>query len=160
MFRPMRRARQQLPEAECIDILRRQVTGVLALAGDEGWPYAVPVNYVYHDGKIFFHGAKSGHKLDAIRRCERVSLCVIDKDETVSEELTTYFRSVILFGRARVLEDEEELREAALRFGLRFHSDEDKVRREIDREWPALCCVEIVIEHMTGKEAIELTRQR
>ena len=63
----------------------------------------VPINFVYADDKIYFHGAKNGHKIDAINKCNKVSLCVVDKDDVVEEELTTYFKSVILFGKASIL---------------------------------------------------------
>lgn len=158
MFRKMRRYRQQLSQEETISILKSGKTAVLGVLGDDGYPYTVPINYVYADGKIYFHGAKSGHKIDAIKRCGRVSLCVIEKDDVVKEELTTYFRSVILFGKARVLEAEEEMFHAARALGLKYYEDKETVEREIKREKASLCCVEIVIEHMTGKEAIELTR--
>lgn len=160
MFREMRRFKQQLNEAETVEILKEGKTGILGVLGDDGYPYTVPVNYVYEDGKIYFHGAKSGHKQDAIAHCDKVSFCVIDKDDVVADELTTYFKSVIVFGRARVLETDEETFHAAEVFGLKYNEDRDRVDAEIRREWNALRCVEIVIEHMTGKEAIELTRAR
>ena len=159
-FRPMRRIRQQLTPEETADILRRGEYGVLAVLGDGGYPYAVPLNYVYLDGRVLFHCARSGHKLDAIRRSDRVSFCVVDRADVIPDALTTHFRSAIVFGRARVLEDDGEIRAAARALGLRYNPDADKVEREIDREWRALACVEIRVEHMTGKEAIELTRQR
>lgn len=159
-FRKMRRFKQQLREAETIEIVKKVKTGVLGVLGDDGYPYTVPINYVYENNKIYFHGAKQGHKLDAIRNCNKVSLCIIEKDELVKEELTTYFRSVILFGTARVLETEEEIFHAAKVFGLEFHEDTEKVNNEIKQAWNALCCVEISVEHMTGKEAIELTKAR
>ncbi len=160
MFREMRRSRQQLPDEESAAILRDGRYGVLGVTGDDGYPYTVPVNYVYCQGKVYFHCAKSGHKLDAIRRCPKVSLCVVAKEDIVEEELTTYFRSVIAFGRARVLEDEEEICRAAEVFGQKYCRDREKVDQEIQREKKALCCVEIQVEHMTGKEAIELTKLR
>lgn len=159
-FREMRRKAQQLSEEECLCLLEAGRTAVLALHTDTGWPYAVPVNYVFHEGAIFFHGAKTGLKADALRNDERVSLCVIVQDELRSEELTTCFRSVIIFGRARILEQDDEIRDAAMALGLRFCPDGEKVEEEIRREWPALCCVKITIDHMSGKEAIELTRMR
>ena len=159
-FRKMRRSRQQLSEDETVTILKSGKTAVLGVIGDGGYPYAVPVNYVYDDGKIFFHGARSGHKLDAIKRDGRVSMTVIDRDDVIAEQLTTYFRSVIVFGTARVLESDEETFHAAEVFGLKYNGDRNAVDREIRREWSGLSCVEVTIEHMTGKEAIELTRAR
>lgn len=160
MFREMRRKLQQLPQEECERILREGKTAVLALTGDDGYPYAVPVNYVYDGGKIYFHCAKTGHKLDALRRCEKVSVCVVDRDDVAPERLATDYMSVIVFGRARILEDDEEIYRAVEVFGLKYNPDREAVRREIRREWDALCCVEITVDHMTGKEGKELARQR
>ena len=160
MFREMRRKLQQLPPEECERILREGKTAVLALAGDDGYPYAVPVNYVYDGGKIYFHCAKTGHKLDALRRCEKVSVCVVDRDDVAPERLATDYMSVIVFGRARILEGDEEIYRAVEVFGLKYNPDREAVRREIRREWDALCCVEITVDHMTGKEGKELARQR
>lgn len=116
---------------------------MLALQGDGGYPYAVPVNYVYEDGKLWFHGAKSGHKSDAIRRDPKVSFFVAETDQLVPEALTTYFRSVIAFGKVRILEDPEEVFAAIRKLGLQLNPDEDAVEKEIRREWAGLCCVEI-----------------
>lgn len=160
MFRSMRRAGQQLSAEETERVLTEGRTGVLAVLGDEGYPYAVPLNYVYRDGRIIFHCAKSGHKMDALRGCDKVSFCVIEADEVAPERLLTRFRSAIAFGRARVLEDPAEIRAAARLFGLKYNPDAEAIEKEIDREWPALACVEIAIEHMTGKEAQELSRER
>jgi len=108
-FRPMRRNRQQLDENTCLKILENNTAGVLAVSGDEGYPYAVPLSYVYADGALYFHCAKAGHKTDAIRKYDKVSFCVVDQDEIVPERYTTYFRSVIVFGRARVMENPGEV---------------------------------------------------
>ena len=120
----------------------------------------MPVNYVYDGGKIYFHCVKTGHKLDALRRCEKVSVCVVDRDDVAPERLATDYMSVIVFGRARILEDDEEIYRAVEVFGLKYNPDREAVRREIRREWDALCCVEITVDHMTGKEGKELARQR
>ena len=163
MFREMRRKRQALPEDACDEILRRNTSGVLAVSGDDGWPYAVPLSYVYADGKIYFHSAAAGHKLDAIAGENRVSFCVVDEDKVVPGEYTTYFRSVIAFGRARVLADDEEKR-AALRLIAKKYAPDPSLAegllREVDSQLPAVCIVEISIEHLTGKEAIELVRAK
>lgn len=159
MFRQMRRFKQQLPQEEAEKILENGKTGILAVNGDDGFPYAVPVNYVYKKGKIYFHGATAGHKYDAMLRNNKVSFCVIDKDDVVAEKLTTYFRSVIVFGTVRLLEG-DELVQAAYDLGIKYYDNDEAVRKEIARELNALACFEINIEHMTGKEAIELTRMR
>lgn len=88
-FRKMRRGRQELSLEETEAILNRQTAGVLALSGDGGYPYAVPISYIYADGKLYFHCAKSGYKLDAIRRDPKASFCVIDQDQIVPEKFTT-----------------------------------------------------------------------
>ena len=162
MFREMRRKRQALPLERCEEVLRRGTSGVLALSGDEGYPYAVPISYCYDGAKLYFHCAKEGHKLDAIRREPRASFCVIDQDQVVPEEYTTYFRSVIVFGRVTVLEDDGAKRAAVEKLALKYApADRAEHRREyIDREWAPLCMLEMTVDHMTGKEAVELVRAR
>ena len=108
MFRPMRRSAQALDGGACVEILERGTSGVLALAGDGGWPYAVPLSYVYSDGKLYFHCAKSGHKLDAVRECDKASFCVVARDDVVPEEFTTRYVSVIAFGRVREITGDAE----------------------------------------------------
>ena len=103
MFRTMRRHAQALEEAQCREILTGGSCGVLAVCGDGGYPYAVPLSYAYSGGKIYIHCAPEGHKLDAIAREEKVSFCVVAQDDVVPEEYTTRYRSAIAFGRARVL---------------------------------------------------------
>ena len=107
-FRVMRRMQQQLSEEESISILRKSTAGTLALLGDNDYPYAVPISYVYADGKLYFHSALSGHKVDAIRKCDKASFCVIEQDEVHPEKFTTFFRSVIAFGRIHIIENEAE----------------------------------------------------
>ncbi|MDD4797413.1 MAG: pyridoxamine 5'-phosphate oxidase family protein [Eubacteriales bacterium] len=162
MFRKMRRDKQALTPDECIDILRRATAGVLAVSGDGGYPYAVPMSYVYHDNKIYFHCAQTGHKLDAIAQNDKVSFCVVDKDQIVPDEYTTYFRSVIVFGRARVLRDEADKRAALELLAARYAPHHDAARRAqvVDSGYAFADMVELAIEHMSGKEAAELTRAR
>ena len=162
MFREMRRKRQALPLEQCEEVLRRGTSGVLALSGDGGYPYAVPISYCYDGARLYFHCAKEGHKLDAIRREPRASFCVIDQDQVVPEEYTTYFRSVIVFGRVTVLEDDGAKRAAVEKLALKYApADRAEHRREyIDREWAPLCMLEMTVDHMTGKEAVELVRAR
>ena len=162
MFRPMRRSAQALDSAACVEILERGTSGVLALAGDDGYPYAVPLSYLYEDGKLLFHCAREGHKIDAVARCDKASFCVIDQDRVVPEEYTTYFRSAIAFGRVRVIEDEAQKRAAVELLACRYFPQDsaENRHRAIEREWAGLCMLEMDIEHLSGKEAVELARER
>ena len=161
MFRELRRKRQALSWADCEAVLNRGTSGVLALAGDDGYPYAVPLSYLYEDGKLLFHCAKAGHKLDAIRREPKASFCVIDEDRVVAREYTTHFRSVIAFGQVRELTDEQEKRAAIEKLALRYapQDSEDNRQRAIEQDWKPLCMLEMTVEHLSGKEAIELIRE-
>ena len=158
MFRPMRRARQALSEQACHEILQNGTSGVLAVSGDDGYPYTVPLSYVCDGGVIYFHCAKSGHKLDAARRCGKASFCVIGQDQVVAEEYTSYFRSVIVFGQLQELTDPAQMRTAIELLARKYAPDDTPQARQaaIDREWNALCILALHVEHMTGKQAREL----
>lgn len=162
MFREMRRKKQLLSNNESVEILKNGNSGVLALLGDNEYPYAVPISYVYDNSKIYFHGAKSGHKIDAIRKCNKASFCVIAQDEIHPEKYTTYFKSVITFGKIRILEDENEIRQAIEKLAIKYYPKDDEVNRnqEIAKEWRTLCMIELSVEHMTGKEAIEIVKKK
>ena len=162
VFREMRRKKQTLSQQEIANILHKGTSGVLALLGDNDYPYAVPISYVYDDGKIYFHSAKSGHKIDAIQRTAKASFCVIDEDLVVPEEYTTYFRSVIAFGQIRVIEDDREKRAAIEKLAIKYAPEDTAANRDntINREWKPLCMLEMTIDHVTGKEAIELVKER
>lgn len=162
VFREMRRKKQVLSQKEVEDILHKGTSGVLALLGDNAYPYAVPISYVYDGGKIYFHSAKRGHKIDAIQRTAKASFCVIDEDLVVPEEYTTYFRSVIAFGRIRIIEDDSEKRAAIEKLAIKYAPEDIAANRDdaISREWKPLCMLEMTIDHVTGKEAIELVKKR
>ncbi|MDO5846644.1 MAG: pyridoxamine 5'-phosphate oxidase family protein [Methanocorpusculum sp.] len=152
----MRRKRQMLALAECAAVLERGTSGVLAVSGDDGYPYAVPLSYVFCGSAILFHCAPEGHKLDAIRRSDKVSFCVTDCDTILPERFTTAYRSVIVFGRAHVVLDEAERRAALTRLGAKYSPA--GVSDEVERTLHRVCIIEMTIEHMTGKEAIELVK--
>ena len=159
-FRQMRRMRQQLSEEESISILRKSTAGTLALLGDNDYPYAVPISYVYADGRLFFHSALSGHKVDAIRKCDKASFCVIERDDVQPEQYTTFFRSVIAFGRIHIIDDEKEKLATARMLGNRYNpNQEEALQKEIERGFSRMLMIRFDIEHLTGKEAIELMKQ-
>jgi len=149
-----------LPKESTEEILKNGLTGVLAVTGDNEYPYVVPLNYVYEDGKIYFHCARSGHKLDAIRRCSKVSFCVIDNDRIVPEQFTTDYRSAIAFGNAReVVDDIEKYRIMRLLNNKYAPGLFEEGEKEIQKDWKILCVILIEIEYLTGKEAIEQVRK-
>jgi nitroimidazol reductase NimA-like FMN-containing flavoprotein (pyridoxamine 5'-phosphate oxidase superfamily) len=159
MFRPMRRKKQLLSMEATEEILYRGQNGVLAVIGDDDYPYAVPLSYVYEKGKLYFHCAKDGHKIDGLSRNDKVSFAVVDEDQIVPEKFTTYFRSVILFGKARVV-SEESLKRHALGLLVRKYSSgfEREGEDEINKDIKTVCVVEITIENISGKEAIEFVK--
>jgi nitroimidazol reductase NimA-like FMN-containing flavoprotein (pyridoxamine 5'-phosphate oxidase superfamily) len=160
MFREMRRIKQLLSMEETEAVMNRCTNGVLACLGDEGYPYAVPLSYVYFNGKIYFHSAKAGHKIDAIMRNPKVSFAVIDEDTVVSKEYTTYFRSVLAFGKARIVEGNEYL-EAFKALVEKYSGDQpaEAKQKEINKCSQAYI-IAIDIEHITGKESIEYVRAK
>lgn len=157
MFREMRRKNQLLTDEECIEILNSSTSGTLALLGDNDYPYSVPISYVYNDGKLYFHSALTGHKIDAINMHSKASFCVIAQDKVVPEKYTTYFRSVIAFGKICVIDnDAEKLR--AIEILAEKYSPQlaEGRKKEIEDNFSRMCMIELDIEHMTGKEAKEL----
>lgn len=154
----MRRSRQALRDTEVMRILDQGKVAVWAVAGDDDYPYAVPVNYVYSDGCIFIHSARNGHKIDAIRRNPKCSLCIIDRDDVVPEEFTSYFRSVIAFGRAEFVTSEYD-KITALRLLAGKYSPGIDPDREIKSSLNAVTVIKITVERADGKEAIEFIKK-
>lgn len=161
MFREMRRKQQEIPKNEAFDILKNATSGVLALLGDEGYPYALPLSYAYCDEKLYFHCAREGHKIDAIRRCNKASFCVIEQDDVVSEKFTTHYRSVIAFGKVREL-GMAEMSAAMEKIAGKYSPNEPKesFNKEMAESMDHLCVLEFEIEHISGKEAMELMKNR
>ena len=159
MERKMRRFRQELSESESIDILKRGKVAVMAVAGDDGYPYAVPVNYVYDEGCIYVHSASEGHKIDALKREPKCSVCIVDKDDVVPEKFTSYFRSVIAFGEAEFISS-EEAKIRALQLLCEKYSPGLDPTNEINKSLKAVTIIRIQLKRITGKEAIELIRNK
>ncbi|MCR5313660.1 MAG: pyridoxamine 5'-phosphate oxidase family protein [Bacteroidaceae bacterium] len=157
----MQRISQQLSEYDTLDLLQRATSDVLSLIGDDGYPYGVPISYVYADGKLYFHSAKNGHKIDAIRNCDKASFTIIDADDIQPEQFTTFFRSVICFGKIHIIDDEAEKMRTIRLLSERYSPGrEEALQHEIDKDFTHMCMISFEIEHITGKEAIELVRAK
>ncbi len=151
MFKPMRRGKKQLSPGETLDLLTQAEAGVLATTGADGYPYAVPLNFVYHGGAIVFHCGKSGHKLDNIAHSDRVSFCVIHSSEIVPQKFDTLYKSVVVFGRAVELVDREK-EEGLVALVQRFSSNYlEAGKKYIDGSKHQTRVFKIEIEHITGK---------
>ena len=161
MFRQMRRKLQGMSREDIDSVLKRGSSGVLALFGDEGYPYALPISYVYDGEKIYFHSAVSGHKIDAVKGNEKGSFCVIDKDCVVPREYTTLYRSVIAFGRLRIIADDAGKRGAIEKLAVKYSPNEtpEKNRKVIEKSWNNFCIIEMTIEHISGKESMALKKK-
>ncbi len=156
MFRPMRRFKQALSDEECIRILKTEKRGTLAVIGDDGYPYAVPIIFYYDEpeNKIFFHTAKEGHKIDAMQACDKVCFTVHDAGEK-GDDWSFFVNSVIVFGRARPVTDLTVKREKAKAFGMKYYPSEEELDRELERDFDRVQMMEIAPEHMSGKRVHE-----
>lgn len=157
MERKMRRFRQQLTNDECIEILHNTTAGVLALCGEDTQPYGVPLSHVYNNGKLYFHSALEGHKIDLIGQNNNASFTVIAQNEIHPEKYTTYFRSVIAFGSIRIIEDNAEKMRTLEILGRRCNPDDaEGLKKEITNGFSRCLVFEMCIEQLTGKQSIEL----
>jgi nitroimidazol reductase NimA-like FMN-containing flavoprotein (pyridoxamine 5'-phosphate oxidase superfamily) len=153
MFRKMRRFKQQVSDEICRKILREEWRGVLAVHGEDGYPYALPIDFYYDEekNKIYFHCAKEGHKLDAIRADNRVSFCVYDKGFRKDGDWALNITSVIIFGRIRIIDDPEETLVTVRKFGEKFFPTQKELDDEILRSLSRVQMLELTPDHMTGK---------
>jgi nitroimidazol reductase NimA-like FMN-containing flavoprotein (pyridoxamine 5'-phosphate oxidase superfamily) len=153
MFRDMLRIKQQLTEEECIEILKAEPRGVLSVLGDDGYPYGMPMNHWYceENGHLYFHSGMKGHKVDAVRNHEKVSFCVYDQGFRKDGEWALNIKSVIVFGRIRFLENQQEAVEIIRKLSYKYTSDAEYIEREIRAAGARTLCLELIPEHMTGK---------
>ncbi len=157
MFRPMRRPKNAIPDEQAKKLLREEKRGVIAMNGDDGYPFAIPVDYFYDEtaGKIYFHGAKSGYKVDALRRCDKVCFTVYGGEFRKTGDWAPYVQSVLVYGRCRLVEDiavtEARVRELA----MKYYPSAEEVEAEIAKDLRAVQLYEITVEHMTGKQVHE-----
>lgn len=153
MFREMMRIKQKISQDECIEILKTEPRGVLSVLGDGGYPYGMPMNHFYceEDGHIYFHSGKAGHRTDAMKACDKASFCVYDGGVRQEGEWFLRIRSVIVFGRLRIVEDQEKVIDITRKLSYKFTSDEEYIEQEIRSAGSRTLCFELIPEHMTGK---------
>ena len=151
MFRQMRRIKQQQSDEVCISILKEQPRGVLAVHGEDGYPYAFPMDYIYKDGKIYFHCAREGHKIDALKADNRVSFCVYNEGFRREGEWALNITSVVIFGRIRFITDVHEAFTVCRELGEKYIPTREELDGELERSFKHVQMLELTIDHMTGK---------
>ncbi len=161
MFRTMRRSGQALPDGAVERVLNNADWGVLAVQGDDGWPYTVPLNYVREGDHLYFHSSRRGHKIDALARSDKASFCIVTRHDIDAPRLTTKFQSVIVFGRLSLVEDNEEKRRLIRLFTDRLAPGQDEAfDREMRTLYPAMHMLDLHMEHVTGKEERSMAEAR
>ncbi len=153
MFRDIQRKKQKLSAEECTDILKNEKRGVLSVIGDDGYPYCFPINHFYNDsdGMIYFHSGKTGHKIDSVKNCDKVSFCVYDGGFKNENEWALNIKSVIVFGRISIVEDFEKAIDISRRLSYKFTNDSEYIEREINTFGKAVLVLKLQPEHITGK---------
>lgn len=157
MFRPIRKKKNEISTEEAKELLLASRRGVLAVNGDDGYPYAVPINYFYDKAneKIYFHGSRAGHKVDAMKACEKVCFTVVGEEKIKAEAWAPYVKSAVVFGSCHLIEDREDALEKLRRFTMKYYPDEQTADGAIADYAQAVQMFEITIEHISGKEVQE-----
>ncbi len=158
MFRPMRRKKKEISIDAAKELLRNERRGIFAVNGDGGYPYAVPVNYIYDPAanRIYFHGAGAGHKFEALQKDDKVCFTVYGNERIDEMEAwAPYMQSVVVFGRCSIVEDEEKALELVKIVAQKYYPDDETIDEEIAHAGKAVKVYEIMIEHMNGKEIQE-----
>ena len=129
MFRTIRKKKNEISLDAVKELLHCSRRGILAVNGDDGYPYAVPVNYLYDEDtqKIFFHGAKAGYKVDALKACDKVCFTVCGNETIKDEAWAPYVRSAVVFGKCHLMENKENAMAALKKFAMKYYPSEDMV---------------------------------
>ncbi len=157
MFREIRKKVNEIGEAAAKEVLTTSRRGILAVNGDNGYPYAIPVNYLYDEeaGRIYFHGAKAGHKVDSLKATDKICFTVCGNETIKDVEWAPYVKSAVVFGRCRLIADTELSLELLKKFAMKYYPSEDMVIKEIAASGKAAQMFEIEIEHLSGKQVQE-----
>ena len=157
MFREQRRIKQQLSVDVAKDLLESERRAVLAMNGDDGYPYAIPVDYYYdrEANKIYIHGAPAGHKYDSIKKNDKVCLTVYGDETRNESDWAPYLKSVVVFGRCHIVDDIDEIMTKARLVGIKYYPSEESVDEILESTAQRLKIYEISIEHISGKQVHE-----
>lgn len=157
MFRAIRKKKNEISLEAAEQLLVKSRRGVLAVNGVEGYPYAIPINFRFDKEarKIYFHGAKAGHKIEALRVCDKVCFTVYGNETVKEEAWAPFVQSVVVFGRCRLVENGPEALARLKQFAMKYYPEKQLVDEEIAKAGRAAQLFEIEIEHLSGKEVQE-----
>ena len=153
MFRELARKKQQLTKDECIELLKKEKRGVLSVIGDNDYPYGMPMNHFYNeaDGKIYFHTGKKGHRTDALKENEKVSFTLIDDGVKQQDGWALTVKSVIVFGRVKLVDDMDKIVDISARLSRKFTKDEEYISNEIKLYAEKTLVLKLIPEHICGQ---------
>ena len=153
----MRRTKRAISDEDARRLLEQGRRAVLAVNGDDGYPFAFPINYRFdaEENRIYFHGAKAGQKVDALRRSDKVCLTVMGNEHFEPGEWAPYVQSAVVFGRCRLVDDAAQTEAEVRRLALKYYPSADEVEKELAKYLAAVQLYEIEIEHLTGKQIQE-----
>ena len=153
MFRELTRKNRQIKHEECVELLKNETRGVLSVLGDNGYPYGMPMNHFYNadDRCIYFHCGKDGHRVDSLKRCDKVSFCVCDRGYRKEGEWAYNVKSVIVFGKVEIIDSQEIISDITAKFSRKFTSDEEYIQKEIAAFAPKTLLLKLIPEHICGK---------
>lgn len=153
MFRELQRKNRRLPSDECAKLLKNEKRGVLSVTGEMQYPYGMPMNHYYNeeDGCIYFHCGRSGHRLDSLRKSDKVSFCVYDSGVRNEGEWALNIKSVIVFGRVEIIDDCGKVAEITKKLCYKFTDDEGYIENEISKYAKATLLLKLTPEHICGK---------
>lgn len=153
MFRKMRRSPQALSHEEIVDLLNNETRGVMSVQGDDGYPYGFPINHYYDEetNRLYFHGADFGHRVDSVKRDPKVSYCVYGGEYQHEGDWAKYVKSVIIFGKAELIEDKTEVARISRLICEKFPCPQEYIEMEIEKDTHRTLVIAIDIEDMNGK---------
>lgn len=154
MFRRIRKIKNEIDKDAVDSLLHSCRRGVLSMNGDDGYPYSIPINYYYDKAnqKIYFHGAKSGYKVDCLNRNDKVCFTVFGNESIKELPWAPYVQSVVVFGRCHLIDTDNEILKT---FAMKYYPSSDLADMEIKEGSKFVQMYEISIEHKSGKQVQE-----
>ena len=152
-FRKMRRFKQKISEEECIEVLKTAPRGIMSFHGENGYPYGIPLNQYYdeEDGKLYFHGARKGLKLDLIAQDNKVCFTTMDEGFIREDEWALNIKSVVCLGRVETVTDHKRALEQCRKIALKYYPTEEAAEEEVKKDGNRAIILVMTIDRMTGK---------